>query len=264
VVLCGPDYDGLRVTFDLNPLNTWAFNPLPRDLSKDNMHGYTFKDDLCATGNKFFRGKRYAYQNDTAAMLLFDVNGYIAGIQAAVPKSILNPSVQMQGHPAIDAGDDLWTFTIYFVDPSIICSPGRTAEQYATQGTGTGFWIQNGTDPVANSMQMPHNEADLAGSKWLLGHCIVTMGNHYWYNPRTDQDCDEFFPFFLLYNKGRINAGGFSLNRNLQSRRWEHPPLSSLSSFMKPVPKCFGTGDYTQFSSLHVWLTDWPRTTCLC
>ena len=35
---------------------------------------------------------------------------------------------------------------MYFVDPSIICGPGRTQEEYDVDGTGNGIWFQNGAD----------------------------------------------------------------------------------------------------------------------
>ena len=39
---------------------------------------------FCFPGNAHFKGERYWKNNDTAAILIYDVNGYIAGIQAGV------------------------------------------------------------------------------------------------------------------------------------------------------------------------------------
>ena len=50
-------------------------------------------------------------------------------------------------------------------------------------------------------------------------------GLHYWYNVRKDMDCNEFFPVFLLYNDGVLNAFGWAFGLNIQtSSRFEHPP----------------------------------------
>jgi hypothetical protein len=57
-----------------------------------------------------------------------------------------------------------------------ICNGGRTASEFHTQGTGTGLWIQNGTNPVAHSITIPKTVADADASKWTKGACFVTMG----------------------------------------------------------------------------------------
>jgi len=135
----------LRVTFGVNPFSKWDFDSLPRNTNED-MQGFVFKDDQCSGGK--FAGKRYWYQNDTSALILVDVNGYVAGFQTSVPKSTgWVPSPVMLGTYIIEE-DDAFTLTVYFVDPSIICNGGRTADQYASQGTGTDLYIQNGPDPL--------------------------------------------------------------------------------------------------------------------
>jgi charged multivesicular body protein 7 len=255
-------FTGLRVTWDLNPLDTWAFNSMPRDLAHDYMHGFTAKDDQCSTGGSF-RGRRYWYKNDPATMLLFDVNGYIAGIQTGVPKTSYTPPAPVNGHPFISDGD-YWTLTIYTVDPSIICTTGRSASEYASQGTGTGVWVQNGTDP-SMSMQMPQMESGMSGTKWVKGKCFYTMGVHYWYDVSVNMDCNGFFPFFMMYNKGVLNAAGFAINIHLSSKRYEHPPVFAIGSFMQPVPACFANDpNFAKISTEHFYYTDSPRTTCLC
>jgi charged multivesicular body protein 7 len=264
LVRAGQNWDGLRVTWDLNPFSSNAFAPLPRDLNNDNMNGFVLMDDQCSKPNGPFKGRRFWKDSDPAVITIYDKNGYIAGIQTSMPKSQWSPSSPMNGHPVVDDGN-YWTLTAYTVDPSTICSTGRTADQYNTQGTGYGLWIQNGTNPVANSLKIPLDEASIKQTPWLFGHCFYTMGDHYWYNPSADMQCDNFFPYFLLYNKGVLNAFGFAVNGNFQSPRYEHPATSVIGQFMNPVPNCFSTDPrYTSRSTMHVYFTDWPRTTCLC
>lgn len=56
-----------------------------------------------------------------------------------------------------------------------ICD-GRTAAQFEAEGTGTGLWLQNGTDPVADSVRLPATQGEADMSAWTKGACFVTMG----------------------------------------------------------------------------------------
>jgi charged multivesicular body protein 7 len=250
-------WNDLRVTFGLNPLSTWDFDEMPRDLH-GNMKSFTLKDDQCTNGDGTFLGKRYWYKNDPATILLFDVNGYIAGIQTSVPKNAswdLSPF--MLGKFVIEEAD-AYTMTVYFVDPSIICNGGRTNEQYASEGTGTDLYIQMGPKPLdsSNIFKVPQQEADIKDTKWGFGKCFYLMGQHYWYNISKDMDCNNMVPYCLLYNKGVLNAFCFAINNNLSSKRYEHPTPTVAQGFMDPVPDCFyATPSYQTLSTLHVYMT---------
>ena len=41
-------------------------------------------------------------------------------------------------------------------------------------------------------------------------------------------DCNEFAPFFLLYNGGKLNGYGFATFGNLNNDRVEHPPQRAI------------------------------------
>lgn len=56
-----------------------------------------------------------------------------------------------------------------------ICTHGRTAGQFHSQGTGTDLYIQNGTDPMA-SIRIPHQESAIGSTAWVKGHCFPAMG----------------------------------------------------------------------------------------
>ena len=47
---------------------------------------------------------------------------------------------------------------------------------FEAQGTGTNLYIQNGADPVADSLLIPMQESDLKDTKWTKGKCFPTMG----------------------------------------------------------------------------------------
>lgn len=60
----------------------------------------------------------------------------------------------------------------------------------------------------------------------MIQCCI--LGVHYWYNTRKDMSCDEFYPVFLLYNGGQLNAFGWAFQAPMTSPHMEHPPKSTI------------------------------------
>jgi len=257
LVKAGPAWDDLRVTWNPNPFSSNAFAHLPRNIKADAM-GFVMKDNFC-DGNQPkgpYAGIRYWKDSDPAVMLIFDKNGIVAGIQTAVPKSTWTPSAGPNvGHPYVDDGT-YFTLTAYFVDPSTICDKGRTQDDLTHQGTGTGLYIQNGTDPLKSVLTIEPNESEMKKTKWTYGHCFYTMGDHYWYNVRKDMPCNEFYPACMLYNKGKLNAFCWALNAELTSPRYEHPTAAVLKTFIDPVPDCmYSDPAYKQLSTMHIYFS---------
>jgi len=251
------EWDDLKVTWSANPFSSWAFDSMPRN-SNGALKDFVFKDDQCVQGSKF-AGKRYWYKQDPAVMLLFDKNGFIAGIQTSVPKTTLTPSSYLTNHPVVDDGN-YWTITAYFVDPTKICTTGRTSQQFDQEGTGTGLWFQNGTNPMTDLIKIPLLEEEIKKTDWKFGHCFYTMGNHYWYNVSREMDCKQFFPNCLMYNKGKLTAFCFAVNAYLTSNRYEHPTPSDAAKFIDPVPDCFfNDPSFTKLSTMHVFMINSPR-----
>lgn len=88
-------------------------------------------------------------------------------------------------------GVDMYTLTAYFVNPgrlekrhvpinasflATICSVGRTLSRLENEGTGTGLFLQNGSNPVQDTLVIPMWETEVAKSKWTRGSCFKTMG----------------------------------------------------------------------------------------
>lgn len=69
--------------------------------------------------------------------------------------------------------------TLHCDFPETLCD-GRTVEQFDSEGTGTGLWIQNGTDPEEDSVRMPETQDEANKSAWTQGSCFITMGIVYW------------------------------------------------------------------------------------
>uniref|UniRef100_T1IYE1 Uncharacterized protein n=1 Tax=Strigamia maritima TaxID=126957 RepID=T1IYE1_STRMM len=183
-----------------------------------------------------FQGYRYMKENDSknapALILLYDVNGYIAGIQTSfAEKHMKDPNVkawfkkQRMFHEEslpVNKTDTYYTLTAYLVDPKIICSVGRTKEEFKHEAAGTNLYLKNGT----HNILIPKHESDLANTNWTLGACFPSMGTHYWYSTSKDMNCKEFQPFFLLYNRKKLTVFGFVAfgGWKFSSYRYEHPP----------------------------------------
>ncbi|RUS82736.1 hypothetical protein EGW08_009516 [Elysia chlorotica] len=245
-----PKWTGLKVTWGPNPLSSSYFVNQPRTAADAVKQGFQKISD-CDVNAKW-RGARYVKDGDYSLTLLYDVNGYIAGIQTSVPKSYGKyPKPQIQP-PFVEDGDR-WVVSAYFTDPSKICSTGRTADEFNQQGTGTNLYVQNSTKPE-DSFMVPHKESGMTATKWTEGKCFYTMGKHYWYDLSLDMSCDGMFPMFLLYNGGELNAFGWAMVANLPSKHLEHPSPSTYGLFMKEVPTCLMSSGV--LSTMHIYLTD--------
>ncbi|XP_071090188.1 uncharacterized protein [Haliotis cracherodii] len=249
-----PDWNHLKVTWDAaDCYSSRGFADMPRTEKDAWREGWTMISDCDDTPK--FAGKRYVKDGDTAVVLIYDVNGYIAGIQAGFPPQPNNyPSPTLQNHPFVE-DDGKQYITVYFTNPSGICSGGRTSDMFESEGTGSDMYIQNGTRP-SDSTKVPKLERNIGSTLWTKGHCFRTMGQHYWYNLRKDQSCDEFFPMFLLYNQGILDGFGWAFLANLTtSTRYEHPRMTAFGYFLDPVPDCL----YTQTSgttTMHIYMSD--------
>jgi len=239
----GPEWNQLRVRFDFNPFR--AFYRMPRTVSDAVKEKWEKLDNACE-GNKFL-GQRYVLRKETtldySIILLFDVNGYIAGIQTSVSKQFSRPyPPSKQRPPFIQDGFYRYVITAYFVDPSIICTRGRTNVDFEQQGTGTGLYLQLSEKPLESTM-MPMKQADIQ-APWVTGKCVPLMGDHIWYNVTKNMDCEDHLPIFLLYNKGKLNAFGWATLTELHSPMYEHPATSVLNKFFKEVPQCLLTQEH--------------------
>ncbi|CAF4304984.1 unnamed protein product [Rotaria sp. Silwood2] len=128
------------------------------------------------------------------------------------------------------AGTDSYVLTAYFVDPRTICTSGRDEARLKLEGSGTGLWLQNGSDPIRDSVPIPLHENTINTTRWVLGSCFPSMGVHYWYDNRLDKECDEIFPVFLLYNKGKLTGFGWGLAGKYEyTKRTEPVPYGAVS-----------------------------------
>jgi hypothetical protein len=239
-------WNGLKVTWGINLFK--SFNSLPRTEQDAISKNWKLESD-CSKVN----GKRYVLNEDTAVMLIFDQEGIIAGISSAVPKNLpFNfPSAKVQEY-MMDEGA-FYTITAYFTDPNTVCSSNK-----ASQVTGDRLLIVGQT----KQLNIALNQSDVSDF-WTKGKCFKTMGVHYWSDLSgalsDDTEMDDFFPMFLLYNRGKLNGFGWAFNADLKSDRYEHPPPFSFPLFFNKVPKSLI--DSTKagvISTLHIYLDNMP------
>ncbi|CAF1323860.1 unnamed protein product, partial [Didymodactylos carnosus] len=248
-----PDWDTFKATWGPTPLSSGAFIEQPRtekDAIKDKYQ------KIAGSCNGKTLGNRYMKNNDSALILLFDSQGIIAGIPIPLIES---------GHYAFDKqrmfnrdvinGINAYTLTAYFVNP------GRDEKSLKSDGTGTGLWLQNGANPLTDSMAIPLREENIGSTKWTKGACFPSMGVHYWYDNHLDADCDTFFPSFLLFNRGKLTGFGWSVVGKFEySKRFEYPPTAAIQSFLIPVPKCIPKRyeEAGGFTTMHLYFNTEP------
>jgi charged multivesicular body protein 7 len=260
----GPAYNDLKVTWAINPLNFWRFNSLPRQQSDAEAQGWTLFKDGCSVAKSSLPGKRFILNGDLSAMLSYDQNGYIAGIQMGVPKNATTPGHLTLAAPLINDGTN-YVISAYFVHPSRICdkSKSRTADEFSQQGTVDKVFLQAGPNAATDIMEIPltQDENALTAQKWVKGKCFPTMGQHYWWDVSEDMNCDKMMPFCLLYNSGKFNGFCFAMNdyfTNANPHRFEHPSNSEAKlCCLDPYPKCFDQIT-NKFSTMHVYLDSTP------
>jgi len=263
-----PNWNNLRTTWDPNPFSKYGFAEMPRTVSEATKQGFKLVDDQCKEASPKFLGQRYRLGDDIGLTLLYDKNGYIAGIQTCVPKANYEPEANMQkGNPYQDDGE-CRALTAYFVDPKTICATGRSADDFAKTGTGDQLGIQNGSNPLTDVWTVPMNQSEMGKTLWNKGKCTPSMGTHYWFNVREDMPCTEWYPFFFLYNSGKLNAFGFAppADISLPTPRYEHPSqFEAKTCCLSPFPTCFKTDRYQQTgNTMHVFLTHHPMLTNFC
>jgi hypothetical protein len=90
---------------------------------------------------------------------------------------------------------EMYTLTAYFIDPgssslfvvsisnasalALICTVGRTLSRLEHEGAGTGLFLQNGTNPINDSIETPLWEENIGKTKWVKGSCFKTMGEFF-------------------------------------------------------------------------------------
>jgi len=257
----------LKTTFAPNPFG--AFTDQPRTVDEAEAAGWTLLSDDC--------GKRYAPPsegNTHEMIMIYDVNGFIAGMHSVVSKASADESpfeFEKSSWYRLDdsLGYEAFLTTAYFVDPATICEGGRSQADYDKDGTGNVLWFQHGDDLHKAPLTGP--EAD-DSTFWNKHQCFVNMGRHY-FNLGYDADADAcnadgpeaFTPIQLLYSGGVMN--GFvwqhAANPSNVNGRWEQVATNALKFLIITPPQClYDFADQFGVVTMHVYFRNY-LTTCL-
>eukprot|EP00112_Aurelia_sp_Birch-Aquarium-sp1_P016751 Seg382.14 transcript_id=Seg382.14/GoldUCD/mRNA.D3Y31 product="hypothetical protein" protein_id=Seg382.14/GoldUCD/D3Y31 len=224
---CPNEWDQLSVTFpNLHQM------PMTEAKAKANHSLWKKMDNKPCDGHASFVGNRYIRDNEHGALMLYDKNGKLAGMQAALPPTIIIPANYAVMLPQ---ENNKYLLTAYFTHPDNICNPTPRQEGCV----GDSLYIQIGAT-ASSIFKVPLKEPALSGTRWTQGKCFPGMGVHYWYDVSKGMSCDNFFPVFLLYNGGKLNAFGWVVGGDANDGNFEHPPAQFIPYFFKPEtqPRC--------------------------
>jgi charged multivesicular body protein 7 len=240
------DTDGVRNALKVR---FKIFKDVPRSEAEAIEMNFTKISD-CET--EHFRGKQYMRYDDPLIIPLFDVNGYIAGLQTGVPTGLDNNYPPKIMQPPFIQDGDLFKLTAYFVDPLLICKRGRSKQQFIRTGTGQDLFIQTGKDPETDILEIDEHMTE---TKWVQGLCFPQMGYHYFKEVSLDMSCETFFPVALLYYHGELQGFVWSLGAILNSTfvSYEYPEPEFFLELLKEVPTCLNT---LRRSTMHVYFKD--------
>ena len=75
-----------------------------------------------------------------------------------------------------------------------------------------------------------------------------------------NMDSDAFMPFFIMYNKNKLNVFGLLFNADLPSKRLERPGAQVAQLMFTEIPLFFGNPTKRgNLTSLHVYLDNTPQ-----
>ena len=228
---------------------TWSTTPFdgfydqPRTVDEAVQAGWVQVSNNCEDGSSFF-GNRYAPPEDDKEMIIiFDVNGFIAGMHSVVPVKHTQPEFDFAAskwyRKDTVLGEEAYVTTAYFVDPSVICGSGRSQAEFDVEGTGNRLLFQNGpssSDVITAPMTLEDADAD---GFWFQHYCFLNMGRHYFnlnYDP--NQSCDELVPIQLVYSGGVLNAFVWQHPAAMPGWRWEVVNSFGLDQIVNSGPKC--------------------------
>jgi len=260
------DWKDLRVNYGLTPVG--HFQRMPKLEREAAAAGWAPRNTHCESDGSAL-GFRYVKPGDNSLVLIYDVNGVIAGLQMLLPHSgILGPDntflfgENLMFNNQTYGGEEYFVITTYLVDPSIICTSGRQESDLVTEGTGQGVWIQNGPTPD-DFMEIPFLRTDALEDGWSDNNCFPGMGLHSWYKMEdwAESNCDVQVPIFGLYNKANELLGfGFSVSGTVVNPHFENPPTLAVQLIAGDLaPVCLLDGnDLIGQTTMHIYFVDTP------
>ncbi|KAF4521547.1 hypothetical protein B566_EDAN001267 [Ephemera danica] len=158
---------------------------------------------------------------------LYDRNGIVAGMQIGIPFEDIADNSHIYPYETnvlyrkmVRFGRDTWVGTAFFVNIAVLEAGGRSD---LSQGTLEQLWLQYGPS-YTDARQIPLDPATLLSTTaFQLENCVPTMGIHYYYNITEALPCEQFDPWFMLYEEQQITGIGFqSFGRSVVRPNMRH------------------------------------------
>jgi hypothetical protein len=198
-------------------------------------------------------------QKDYTNVIVYDKSGKLAGVDVAITVEPAEPMKSRFYKTKDYEGRQFFVLSAFFVDPSTICGT-RSAGPYGDRV----WWRQNDGDYFKLPLTQDGARAD---PKWKLGTCIPGMGIHYWYEISNEMSCNDFTPFFVMYNGGELTtfAVGFGMDRLVSgpNNRFEHAPKFVVRANFRSetLPQCL-MKDEVKVSTMHFFWTSMLHNRC--
>lgn len=267
------NWNSLKLPFNIIP--DLGFYDQPRTRAEAELAGWTKVDDSvdCKdVNNRSVWGYRYAPPGEfTEMLLIYDINGFIAGMQSVVPKNdtLDDKYYKFSSSPYYNLdivnGIEVYLTTAYFVNPNIICNRGLTQRDLDTEGTGNVLLFQTGPTPRDLYVAPLTAAAANRTTEWYEDNCFPNMGDH-WnrFDYDLNQSCDEMFPVQLVYDHQGdhpLRAFVWSHQAALNGDRWEKMTKQKLDYVGRSTPYCvYNHTENPGISTQHVYLKDYVET----
>ncbi|XP_077538751.1 uncharacterized protein LOC144151535 [Haemaphysalis longicornis] len=257
-------WDDLRVTWGMRNWKAGAFAQMPLTAKQAEDVGFVRLNDRCAGT---FHGYRFIKDEDPSVVLLYDVNGIIAGLQSGFHVQNSRTHPRMGYLMDYLGGKYLQFLTVYFIPPELICTRGRSLRELEEEGIGSNVYLQRKEEALSCLVTAPRYDDDLRNSLWVREACYPGMGRHYFWNITEDMPCEQLFPVYVTFYRGEIVSFGFLHSlAPPSSGRFERVIKENIGTYLLRPPKCLEkelTTPGTRFSSLHVYLVSKPwEVTC--
>jgi len=242
-------------------------NDQPRTIDEAEKAGWLVVSNDCSEGASF-PGARYAPPGDNPEMvLIFDVNGFIAGMHSVVAKKFVGGPFDIAGSIWYRSdnvlGNDVYLTTAYFVDPELICGNGRDKSSFDASGTGDRLLFQNG--PTFNDVYVSPLTIEAAdASDYLFKHfCFLNMGRHYFHLNYDKATCEGLVPIQWMYSGGVLNGFVWQHAIAVEGSNWENVNDFGLGMIIDRPPQClYDLVASPGVNTMHVYLRN-TKTMCI-
>jgi len=192
-----------------------------------------------------FYGFQYVHPDDSGVALLYDVNGFVGGVQALLPHDELMVDggttewgeIPMYQNQTID-GVTYFIVTVYFVRPDALCEQNENDD--GNIGANSQVYFQNGRGIENLKIAYKHRD-EATDNGWTVNNCVRGMGWHNFFEVEryADHDCNRMQPTCILYNEiGEMFGFCLIFPGTGTSPRYEHPNALAIRAVLGETPQC--------------------------